>query len=51
MRCTDAENEWDGVCACGKAEMDGKRCALGATHREREMASESPSPSLEDLLA
>lgn len=20
------------ICACGKAEMDGKRCALGATH-------------------
>lgn len=25
--------EFDGGCACGKAEMDGKRCALGATHR------------------
>jgi hypothetical protein len=26
------EREWDGVCACGKAEMDGKRCKLGASH-------------------
>ena len=24
-----------GTCACGKAEMDGKRCALGATHEAR----------------
>ena len=24
--------EWDGICACGKAEADGKRCRLGATH-------------------
>lgn len=24
--------EWDGICACGKAEADGKRCRIGATH-------------------
>jgi hypothetical protein len=41
-------DEWDGVCACGKAEMDGKRCALGATHQEREPEE---TPSLEDMLA
>ena len=29
--CTD----WSGVCACGKAAMDGIRCALGATHEHR----------------
>ena len=29
----DANGEWDGICACGKAEMDGVRCRLGATHR------------------
>lgn len=36
--------------ACGKAEMDGKRCALGATH---EMRAEpvTETPSLEDMLA
>lgn len=26
-------DEWDGVCKCGKVEMDGVRCRLGATHR------------------
>lgn len=26
------DEEWDGVCACGKAALDGKRCRLGATH-------------------
>jgi hypothetical protein len=25
-------NDWDGICACGKVAMDGKKCALGATH-------------------
>lgn len=25
-------DEWDGICACGKAAMDGVRCRLGATH-------------------
>lgn len=24
--------EWDGICVCGKAEYDGKRCAFGASH-------------------
>lgn len=28
-------DEWDGVCACGKAEMDGVKCRLGATHAVR----------------
>lgn len=27
--------EWDGVCACGKAESDGVQCKLGATHQPR----------------
>lgn len=48
---SERPDEWDGVCACGRADMDGKRCALGATHKEREMVSEPPTPSLEDLLA
>lgn len=26
------------ICACGKAAMDGKRCALGASHRTLEMS-------------
>lgn len=26
-------DEWDGICKCGKVEMDGVRCRLGATHR------------------
>lgn len=25
--------EYDGCCACGNPKMDGKRCALGATHK------------------
>ena len=25
--------EWNGVCACGKAAMDGVRCKYGATHQ------------------
>jgi hypothetical protein len=25
--------EWDGVCACGKTEMDGVTCRFGASHR------------------
>lgn len=29
----DADGGWDGICACGKVEMDGVRCKLGATHR------------------
>lgn len=29
----DADGNWDGVCACGKKEMDGVRCFLGATHQ------------------
>ena len=29
----DSTGEWDGVCACGKVEQDGKRCILGATHQ------------------
>jgi len=40
------DNEWDGVCACGKADMDGKRCALGATHRERDTP---PAPEWKPL--
>lgn len=57
-----AEDEWGGVCACGKAEMDGKRCALGATHESRTALGQlgpcesvtlrvSDLPSIEDLLA
>ena len=34
------DGEWDGVCACGKVEMDGKRCALGATHTRLERTHE-----------
>jgi hypothetical protein len=45
---SERPDDWDGVCACGKAEMDGKSCALGATHKER--PAEDP-PSLEDMLA
>lgn len=28
-------DEWNGICACGKAAMDGVRCRLGATHQPR----------------
>lgn len=31
----NASNEWDGICACGRASMDGVRCRLGATHEPR----------------
>lgn len=35
--------EWDGVCACGKAAMDGVRCKYGATHEPRkQMPWETP---------
>lgn len=32
-----ADGEWDGVCACGKAAQDGKKCKLGATHQPKEV--------------
>ena len=32
----DAAGDWNGVCACGKAAMDGVRCSLGATHQPRQ---------------
>lgn len=35
---TDANGDWDGVCACGKKELDGIECFLGATHQTLEMA-------------
>lgn len=28
----DANNEWTGVCACGKPALDSVRCRLGAAH-------------------
>jgi hypothetical protein len=28
----DIFGNWDGVCACGKKELDGIKCSLGATH-------------------
>lgn len=31
----DADGNWNGVCACGKIEADGKPCILGATHQPR----------------
>ncbi len=37
MRAEVAAGEWDGCCACGKAEMDGTPCKLGATHTTRAM--------------
>lgn len=24
--------DWDGICVCGKKEMDGIKCRFGATH-------------------
>jgi hypothetical protein len=30
----------EGVCVCGKAAMDGKRCAFGASHRTVAMAAD-----------
>jgi hypothetical protein len=32
----DASGEWDGACACGRTDMDGQRCFLGATHKTRQ---------------
>ena len=29
----DANGEWDGICACGRTDMNGQRCFLGATHK------------------
>lgn len=29
---TDFLGDWDGICACGKKEADGRQCILGATH-------------------
>lgn len=26
------EQDWDGVCVCGKTEADGVRCKYGASH-------------------
>lgn len=28
----DIFGNWDGVCACGKKELDGITCRFGATH-------------------
>ena len=37
----DENGEWNGVCACGKIEADGKRCIYGATHKPAGVAVES----------
>lgn len=50
---TDWLGEWDGICACGRAEMDGVKCFLGATHKPLlvmpwatpSTAKEAPSPA------
>lgn len=34
---TDTNGDWDGICACGKAAMDGVKCHLGATHQGRQL--------------
>lgn len=34
-------DEWDGVCKCGKAAMDGIRCHLGATHQANASSAQS----------
>lgn len=33
--------EWDGICVCGKAEADGKRCRFGATHSDKAISREA----------
>lgn len=52
MAPSSDNEEWDGVCACGKAVADGVPCKLGATHRKlrcEEVVDEIPS--IEDMLA
>jgi hypothetical protein len=41
--------EWDGICACGKAEADGKRCKLGATHSAKAVESKADDDDLDFL--
>jgi hypothetical protein len=48
---SEQPDEWDGVCACGKAAMDGKQCALGATHQGPKVEADVAAPSMEDMLA
>ena len=42
----DANGEWDGICACGKAAMDGVRCKYGATHEPRKQMPWEPPVTL-----
>lgn len=40
-----ANAEWDGVCVCGKAEMDGVKCRYGATHKTLAMTRDDEALS------
>lgn len=54
----DAYGEWDGICACGRAELNGVKCYLGASHQPLNRPAlpwaipsiPSPTPTLPEPL-